>query len=73
MAGIRSSAVGLPMPYRLLARTSHRYAKRGRGDACSYKANASQGAQAYWTVLSGTLAAFNAVDAGRSASAAVNG
>ena len=65
----------------------YRNAKRGRGDAGSGKANASQGAQAYSTVLSGTLAAFtdppgadsvarkarlSAADAGRSASAAVN-
>ena len=32
---------------RCLVRKFHRFAKRGRGDACIGKANASQGAQAY--------------------------
>ena len=49
-----------------------RFAKRGREDVGSGEANASRGAQAYSTVLSGTLATFNAAHAAGLASAAVN-
>ena len=48
------------------ARITHQVAKRGRGDGCFRKANASPGAQAYLTVRRATRAAFNAAKTVRS-------